>query len=372
MRKRDYNEKAYPIESVRRENTEELTYPVSNWGVILYPPIENGCRPDRRSRACKHKNVKMSSKRWCFTLNNYADSDFEAFHEAADRAYVIIGKEVGVCGTNHLQGYITFYKMKRLPAVRAISTRAHWEIARGSTDDNIKYCSKGGDFYELGERPRVGARGKFVDAVAMVVAGNNIIEVATENPEAYARGGRGLRELQYVLSKPYEHTGVRGYWYCGPPGTGKSHKARMDNEGAYIKAQNKWWDGYNGEKVVILEDMDDGCLKHYLKIWADKWSCSGETKGGHVHLQHQKFIVTSNFTIEELFGENEQIMQAIKRRFEVLKFGNHVFNPAIAHLDAGLHIQAGTDLEDSDFLSSLDDEYDDDIEGELLRMGAFQ
>ncbi len=110
--------------------------------------------------------------------------------------------------------------------MKAIHPRAHWEIARGSTDENIKYCSKGGDFHELGERPKVGSCGKFVDAVAMVVAGDTIVEVATENPEAYARGGRGLRELQYVLSKPYEHTGVRGYWYCGPPGTGKSHKAR--------------------------------------------------------------------------------------------------------------------------------------------------
>ncbi len=63
----------------------------------------------------------------------------------------------------------------------------------------IEYCSKEGNFVEFGERPKAGRRGKFADAVDMIVAGDSIEEVANENPEAYARGGRGLRELQYVF-----------------------------------------------------------------------------------------------------------------------------------------------------------------------------
>jgi hypothetical protein len=36
----------------------------------------------------------MQGKRWCFTLNNHTYyADLEAFHNAIDRAYVIIGKE---------------------------------------------------------------------------------------------------------------------------------------------------------------------------------------------------------------------------------------------------------------------------------------
>jgi hypothetical protein len=78
----------------------------------------------------------MQGKRWCFTLNNPVDTELESFHNATDRAYVIIGKELGEQGTAHWQGYITFTKNKRLAAVRAINGRAHWEIARGSTDDH--------------------------------------------------------------------------------------------------------------------------------------------------------------------------------------------------------------------------------------------
>lgn len=56
--------------------------------------------------------------------------------------------------------------------------------------------------------------------------------------------------------EPYHHEGTRGEWYWGQPGAGKSRKAYEENPGAYRKAQNKWFDGYRGEKVIILDDLD--------------------------------------------------------------------------------------------------------------------
>ncbi len=69
-------------------------------------------------------------------------------------------------------------------------------------------------------------------------------------------------------------------------------------------------------------------LGHYLKIWADKWACTGEVKGGTVPLNHHRFIVTSNYSINEIYGpdgtENdkmrrakEELVKAIERRFKV-------------------------------------------------------
>lgn len=72
----------------------------------------------------------------------------------------------------------------------------------------------------------------------------------------------------------------------------------MENPGAFRKQQNKWFDGYAGQDVIILDDLDllgGQTLGHYLKIWADRYPCYGEVKGSTVGLAHKKFIVTSNY-----------------------------------------------------------------------------
>jgi hypothetical protein len=118
-------------------------------------------------------------------------------------------------------------------------------------------------------------------------------------------------KLDLAQEKPaFGATDVRGTWIYGPPGTGKSRFARADyGDDIYLKAQNKWWEGYTGQQTVILDDMDNDALGHHLKIWTDRYACTGEVKGGTINLQHRKFIVTSNFSIDELF-EKPQIAAA--------------------------------------------------------------
>jgi len=63
--------------------------------------------------------------------------------------------------------------------------------------------------------------------------------------------------------------------------------------------------------------MDTDCLGHYIKIWADKWACSGEVKGGTLPLNYDTFVITSNYAIEDLFRD-QMMRDAIKRRFKVI------------------------------------------------------
>lgn len=144
---------------------------------------------------------------------------------------------------------------------------------------------------------------------------------AEEDPSIVPQFDRYVRALNsYMLAGriAIETESTRGLWFYGPPGTGKSHAARQ-YENVYLKSQSKWWDGYSGEATVILDDLDSDCLAHYLKIWADKWSCTGETKGGTVPLQHTTFIVTSNYSIDDLFKDPE-MRAAIARRFVVTHY----------------------------------------------------
>lgn len=259
----------------------------------------------------------MASKRWCFTLNNYTDAD-EVAVQAIDTLYLVYGREIGDSGTPHLQGFLTVSKPKRLSALKKLLKTAHWEAAKGTSLQAADYCKKDEDFFERGALPFQGKRTDLDDAISTLKK-HGVKRVAEEHPREYVKFSRGFRDLALILEQPYNHHCCRGIWIHGPPGTGKSHSARGFSSDLYLKAQNKWFDGYAGERVILLDDLDTDVLGHHLKIWADKYACTGETKGGTIHLRHHLFIVTSNYDPEKFWFGEPQMLAAIYRRFNVIE-----------------------------------------------------
>lgn len=91
------------------------------------------------------------------------------------------------------------------------------------------------------------------------------------------------------------------FWLTGDPGVGKSRYVKSFKP--YMKAINKWWDGYNNEPDVLIDDWEIDSLEylhHYIKLWADPFGeIKGEIKGGMATMCYQRLWVTSNYTIEE-------------------------------------------------------------------------
>lgn len=135
-----------------------------------------------------------------------------------------------------------------------------------------------------------------------------------------------LRKIhtEALLSKPTLQGELENLWYFGPPGTGKSRKARDQFPNAYFKAVNHWWDGYAGEDTVIVDEWELSSGKfigHHLKIWADRYPFKMEIKGSSLPLQRPKrIIITSNYSIDECFGADPTLRDAIKRRFRLVDF----------------------------------------------------
>lgn len=266
------------------------------------------------------------SRAFCFTWNNYDESVVEYLRVPGAVKYVVGGYETAPeTGTPHIQGFVYFWHKKTLSAAIKYLKGAHVEIAR-NIEASIEYCKKGGTFFEEGTAP-LSSKEKGNKTQELVAARNKVLLECNLN-DAVRSGLISANQIPVIhrarailgaLLEPYDHDCVRGQWYVGPPNAGKSHTARERYPGAYLKAMNKWWDGYNGQEAVILDDLDSDCLGHYLKIWTDKYACQGEIKNGHVQLRHKVFVVTSNFAIEELFKE-EKMAEAVKRRFHVTHF----------------------------------------------------
>ena len=66
--------------------------------------------------------------------------------------YLLYGEEVGEAGTPHLKVCCLQWQ-QRLNAVKNVIPRAHWELARGSAEQNITYCSKDGKTWSSGDPP---------------------------------------------------------------------------------------------------------------------------------------------------------------------------------------------------------------------------
>ena len=76
------------------------------------------------------------------------------------------------------------------------------------------------------------------------------------------------------MVRPPQLESACGIWIHGLSGSGKTRSANRAFPGAYLKPLNKWWDGYQGEEVVILDDMDvfHRDLTSQIKNWAAIWS----------------------------------------------------------------------------------------------------
>lgn len=252
---------------------------------------------------------------WVFTLNNYTDKNIDKLESLGYR-YLIYGKEVAPStGTPHLQGFIYFENAR---SFKALKTVLPWRIVpryKTSTNEQaIEYCKKENNWVEYGTPPKQGAREDIKDARTAVFEDKmSIREIAQF---ASFQGLKHAEALQRYIDPPMR-TDQEIIWRFGDPGVGKTRWVYDNYAQHEIWKWNssKWFDGYDGHKVVLLDDYRPDILPiSTLLNLLDIYPLRVEVKGGFRPLLSKIIIITAVTSPEETFiNPGEPVEQLLRR-----------------------------------------------------------
>jgi len=279
---------------------------------------------------------------WCFTLNNYGAGEYAHLQEMlSGEVWGVMGQEVGESGTPHLQGAVVLRVRHTLEYMRGWNSRAHWEVMAGTPQQSLEYCSKqDSNPFTCGTMPVIpgtkkgatsqGARTD-LEKFAANIREHGIQAAVMESPDIYLKYPMGAEKLASRLAKAARMTPrdpPRVVWCYGPTGSGKTRWVK--DQSAVIdqwwSGKNlKWWDGYDGESVVIIDDFRrDFCTFHELLRILDRYELRVEVKHGTTMLLARDIYITSAFHPRDVYETREDIEQLMRRITTVLYFGSMI------------------------------------------------
>lgn len=225
----------------------------------------------------------------------------------------------------------------------------HWmmKYTKASVAQCVKYMEKEGDFVKEGTEPadrRDGVRGQQGRRTDLAVVAAAALEhgmdyVVQNHPAAYVQYNQGLtRLLQRQAPRRSSAPLVVVLW--GGTGTGKSFRAREelkawghDEDDIYVwhPQQGTWFDGYEGQQAVILEEFRGQLPFGMLLSMLDKYCCRVQHKGSSGQFTARRIYITSPVDIDQWYPElNERVegsLAQLKRRI------NRVHHLAIRHVE---------------------------------------
>lgn len=232
-------------------------------------------------------------------------------------------KEIGEGGFEHWQVVIRTTTNQRIAGCKRLlgSQSAHVEPTRSAAA--LAYVWKestrvAGTQFELGVLRPKGNPTDWEEVVAKAKEG----KFEEIDPAVQVRYIGNLMKIHAHHARPERRGILMTKVFIGPTGTGKTHRAVEEAEAlgpVYFKSStNKWWDGYNGEENVVIDEFDGQIGVVHLLRWLDKYPCSVEIKGGSTPLRAIRFWITSNVEVDQWYPTlGLRQVDALKRRVSV-------------------------------------------------------
>jgi len=246
----------------------------------------------------------IGSRNFCFTINNYTNNDLTCLNNILNDKHVrycISAKEIGKQGTPHIQGYIELNSPMRMKALNLLlGNRASLRIRRGSSDENVIYCKKDGDFKEMGSRSKSGqgARSDLYSMMECIRENVPELEMCEIMPETCARFMRFASYYRSLVeaeaSKPFRF--VTTIVVIGKKGQSKSRWVREQDPDIFeVNCMDPFpFDGYQGEKSIILDDFGGKLPYSQMLRILDGYRLRLSIKGGHRYAMWDRVYITDN------------------------------------------------------------------------------
>lgn len=297
----------------------------------------------------------MGSRNWLFTLNNPGDDEYPSKWNLERIRLLVYQVEMGEEGTIHLQGYLELESPRRLPYLRSLAPRAHWEIRKGSRRQALEYVTKEESRLVPPSAWKSGAE-RWIDCVnddmssfwtslnmlqmingsergtsatssrlseirgKLAENSSSLEEVADEDFDLWVRYFRAFEKYICMKTPPRNHP-VDVHVVCGPTGTGKSKWAMETYPGAYWKQRSKWWDGYFNHETVIIDEYYGWLPFDLLLRLLDRYPLLVESKGGQIQFVARTIILTSNKSPAEWYSSDSNCyIEALLRRIAQYHF----------------------------------------------------
>lgn len=225
-------------------------------------------------------------------------------------------------GYLHWQLLVVLRKKGTRKTIRGIFGPYHCELTRSEAADAYVWKEEtrvSGTQFELGVRKLRRNNRTDWEYVWEQSATGSIMDIEAGVRFQHYRTIRTIRsDFAQAIGNERE---VEVYW--GPTGTGKSRRAWEEaGVDAYPKdPRTKWWDGYNGETNVVIDEFRGVIDIANLLRWFDRYPVRVEVKGGSTVLRAKKIWLTSNLQPQDWYpGLDDQTYEALRRRIKVTHF----------------------------------------------------
>lgn len=238
----------------------------------------------------------------CFTMFNEPPKEWDD-----DIRYVIYQKEkCPTTGREHFQGYIEVSKPHRFRWFKDVlnDQAAHLEKRRGTRDQARDYCRKDdtriSEPIEYGKWISGAGHRSDLDAVSdMIKDGASIKEVAEEVPSTFIKYSKGIKALKSIFDNNKRMRPQEVICLIGQAGTGKTryvydHENIDDVYKLDHDNNNVWFDGYEGEHILLIDDFYGWIRYGWLLNILDRYPLRLPVKGGHTYANWDKVYITSN------------------------------------------------------------------------------